>query len=461
MDVGAFVPTWLNPNGEAMTMTVSSKWLFMCLIPLAACNGEQDDASQPSSTPTTGSTAGGRGGAGTDAGHGGAGGGPGATGGSTTSVATTGAGGAATTAGAGGSTATSGTTATSTTTTTTTGATTTTGTGGASGTGGSGGGANPGTSRPSWNTGKGFYVVGNKIYDANGAEFRMRGVNHTHWWGGLNEAAIPYIAASHANTSRAVFGPDGGAVTPAQHEEVVRQYIAAGIVPVVDYHNATCGEDPAQLNAAVDMWLGPDKAWLQSLERYVIVNITNEWGPNSTVWRDAYKAAVVRMRQAGVKNLLMIDAGGACGQLAESVEAWGKEIVDADPEKNIVFSIHQYGFWVDPGSRKAGTWDGHQPYDIDAELTKLDALGVPIVIGEFSWTTFNQVTYTTPAAVAAYEKHGVGWLAWMWNNPADGSVDMAKTNVYNSSADLTDFGKLLIEDPTLGMKANAKKATIF
>jgi len=205
----------------------------------------------------------------------------------------------------------------------------------------------------------------------------------------------------------------------------------------------------------------PEKAWLHSLERYVIVNITNEWGPNSTVWRDAYKAAIARMRQAGVKNLLMIDAGGACGQLAESVEAWGKEIFDSDPEKNVVFSIHQYGFWVDPGSPIAGTWDGRQPYDIDAELTKLEAVGVPIVIGEFSWTTFNQVTYTTKAAVAAYEKHGVGWLAWMWNNPADGTVDMARTNVYNSSADLTDFGKLLIEDPTLGMKANAKKATIF
>jgi hypothetical protein len=368
----------------------------------------------------------------------------------TTSGATTTTGAATTTTGAGGAGGAA---------TTTTG--TTTGTGGSGGAGGSGPTTPPTSGRPSWNTGKGFYVVGSKIYDANGAEFRMRGVNHTHWWGGTNEAAIPYIAKSNANASRAVFGPDGGAVTPAQREAIVKQYIAAGVVPVVDYHNATCGEDPAQLNAAVDMWLGPDKAWVQNNERYVIVNITNEWGPNSTVWRDAYKNAVVRLRQGGVKNLLMIDAGGACGQLAESVESWGKEIFDADPEKNIVFSIHQYGFWVDPGSPKAGTWDGHQPYDIDKELTKLEATGLPLVIGEFSWTTFNQVTYTTRAAVAAYEKHGVGWLAWMWNNPSDGTVNMANTNVYNSSADLTDFGRFLVDDPAVGMKAVAKKATIF
>jgi mannan endo-1,4-beta-mannosidase len=319
-----------------------------------------------------------------------------------------------------------------------------------------------GVPRPSWNTGKGFFVTGGKVYDANGVEFRMRGVNHTHWWGGTNEQAIPYISNANANASRAVFGPGGGATTPAQRESIVRQYIAHAIVPVVDYHNATCDESPASVEAAVDLWVGPDKAWLQSLERYVVLNITNEWGPNSTVWRDAYIAAVARLRQAGVKNLLMIDAGGACGQLAESIEAWGNAVFDSDPEKNIVFSVHQYGFWVDPGSPKAGTWDGRQPYDIDAELTRLQATGLALVVGEFSWSAFNQVTYTTRAALAAYEKHGVGWLAWMWNNPGgDATVNMAVTNVYDTSADLTEFGRLLVEDGTLGMKAIARRATIF
>src|SRR5439155_14595293 len=184
--------------------------------------------------------------------------------------------------GAGGSGGSTTTTGTGGTTTTGTGGSTTTGNGGTTGTGGT---PPPpgGTARPAYNTGTGFYVVGSKIYDANGTEFRMRGVNSTHWWAGTNEASIPGIAASHANTSRAVFGPTGGATTPAQHESIVRQYIAAGVVPVVDYHNATCDENPASVDAAVDLWTGPDKAWVQSLERYVIVNITNEWGPNSTV----------------------------------------------------------------------------------------------------------------------------------------------------------------------------------
>jgi len=317
--------------------------------------------------------------------------------------------------------------------------------------------------RPPWNTGLGFFVQDRTIYDANGAEFRVRGVNHTHWWGSNNTQAIPYMKAAHVNTVRAVFGPgQSDAPTPEARQAVAEQYIAQGIVPMVDYHNATCDENPESVAAAVDFWLGPDKTWLQTLERYVMLNITNEWGPNSTVWRDAYKTAVARLRQAGVRNLLVIDAGGQCGQNAESIEQWGREIFDSDPEKNIVFSVHMYGFWVDPGASNVGAWDGRQPYDIDGELGRLDATGLPIVVGEFSSSTFNQVTYTTRTALAAFEKHGVGWLAWMWFNPdGDGTVDVARSNVYTQSSDLTDFGHLLVEDSELGLLASARRATIF
>jgi mannan endo-1,4-beta-mannosidase len=319
-----------------------------------------------------------------------------------------------------------------------------------------------GVARPANNTGTGFFVSGGKLYDANGVEFRMRGVNHTHWWGGTGEAAIVPMAKAGANAVRAVFGPTGGADTPQLRESIVKQYIAQGVVPVVDYHNATCSEDPAGVNAAVDFWTGPDKAWLQSLERYTILNITNEWGPNSPVYRDTYIAAIKRLRAAGIKNTLVIDAGGACGQLADSIETYGRAIFDSDPEQNVVFSIHMYGFWVDPGNPKIGTWDGRQPYDVDGELTRLTAVGVPIIAGEFSWQGFHDVTYTTRAAVESYEKHGVGWLAWMWFNPGgEPTVNMAKSNAYDSDADLTDFGKLLVDDPAFGMKTKAVKATVF
>ena len=35
--------------------------------------------------------------------------------------------------------------------------------------------------RPSYNTGKGFFVRDGILYDAKGNEFRIRGVNRVHW----------------------------------------------------------------------------------------------------------------------------------------------------------------------------------------------------------------------------------------------------------------------------------------
>ena len=320
------------------------------------------------------------------------------------------------------------------------------------------------TARPSGNTGTGFYVAGGNIYDANGAPFNIRGVNHTHWWGSEtdNEQAIASIARSNTNTVRAVFGPGMGPSTPQQREALLGKYIAQGIVPMVDYHNATCKEDPALLSSAVDFWTGPDKAWVKSLERYVMVNISNEWGPSSTVFLEGYKTAIARLRQAGVNNLLVIDAGGACGQDATSIERWGREIFDSDPQKNVVFSVHMYAFWHDPGSATAGSWDGKEPFDMEKELSVLQATGLPIIVGEFSWTGHAEVAYTTRAAIDTYDRHHMGFVAWMWNNPGGAAtVNMANTMNYTSSSDLTEFGKLLIEDPTVGFKAVAKKATIF
>ena len=51
--------------------------------------------------------------------------------------------------------------------------------------------------RPSYNQGAGFFVPNGKLYDANGIEFRIRGVDKLHWDNGS-----PGLASSKANTVR-------------------------------------------------------------------------------------------------------------------------------------------------------------------------------------------------------------------------------------------------------------------
>lgn len=318
-----------------------------------------------------------------------------------------------------------------------------------------------GVSRPGTNTGTGFFVSDGTIYDANGIEFVIRGLNHTHWWGENAFEAIPHIASAGPNAVRTVFGDAMGAATASQKRDVVQAYVDHGIVPVVEHHGATCETDGASLQSVVDVWLEPDNtAWLKEFERTVILNIANEWGPETIVWRDEYVTAVARLRAAGVKNLLLIDAG-QCGQVAETITSWGREIFESDPERNVAFSVHMYTYWVDPGDPSVATWTALQPYDTDAQLGALVATGLPVVVGEFSWQASNSVPYTTRRAMQAYEAHHVGWLAWSWNQNSDPLLDMATGFQYRSTADLTEFGDLVVNDPEVGLKALATRATVF
>jgi mannan endo-1,4-beta-mannosidase len=331
---------------------------------------------------------------------------------------------------------------------------------------GTGGTTDPGTvggvQRPAGNTGKGFFVRDSKIYDANGAEFRIRGLNHTHWWGTNNEAAIPHIANTGANAVRVVFGSGMGASTPSARRAVVESYLAENIVPVVDQHDGTCQTDVGYLNNIVNFWTNPEeKAWLVDHEREVILNVANEWGPSNEVWRDAYINAIGQLRAAGINNMLVIDAG-ECGQSADVVLAHAKAVFDSDPQKNVAFSVHMYSYWVDAGNPVAGTWSATAPYDMDKTLSAMHDLGLAWVVGEFSWEAASSlVWYHTKAAMSLYEKYGIGWLAWSWNQNSEPLLDIVHDYTYDSESDLTDFGNLLVHDADVGLKALAEPATIF
>lgn len=325
--------------------------------------------------------------------------------------------------------------------------------------------------RPTGNTGTGFFVYDGEVYDANGFPFRIRGVNHTHAFGNQshNTAAIPEIAKSNANTVRMVFFGSGLGITltPAQQRARVMDYLDLGIVPIVELHDYTGGNNDttdAAIEAAVDYWLEPErKAYLKEFEREVILNIANEWGPNSTVWRDAYIEGVQRLRDAGVNNLIMIDAGGNFGQNPRSLKSWGMDVLNADPQKNILFSQHMYGYWFTNPSVPG--W----AYSVRDELTAMKLLGLPLVIGEFSWEEHGEVNYDTSEALEIYEELGVGWLAWAWYrgaNPGDvlsmvANVNGSHSYTYNDDSDLTEFGDLVINDPQTGLKSVAQKASIF
>src|SRR5882762_3244154 len=156
-------------------------------------------------------------------------------------------------------------------------------------------------SRPSYNTGNGFFVLNGKLYDPDGHEFRIRGVNKTHW-----DQDSSGIALAGANTVRWAIDYTRDA---AKNVAMIQTgSIANRMVPIAGNWTATCKSDTSSLSSAVQTWISQAAQWT-TLNKYLIVNIANEWGPsNSTVWRDSYISAIAQLRAAGYTGPILDDS---------------------------------------------------------------------------------------------------------------------------------------------------------
>jgi hypothetical protein len=323
--------------------------------------------------------------------------------------------------------------------------------------------------RPSYNTGNGFFVLNGTLYDANGNEFRMRGVNRNHY----DSGSQPGIAKSGANAVR-IFVETNWGQTPAGLANIVQtQHINNKEVPIPTAPitaagaGTSCNTTTATLTDIVSNWVATAANWTP-LNKYQIVNIANEWGPaNSTVWRDSYISAVASMRAAGYLGTLMIDSGG-CGQDPNDLINYAAAVLNSDPQKNVMFGFHLYGlaYAYPPGSTLA------QAQTIFAGLAALKSQGVVVAITEFGpgRGIGPSPTDITPAQViTTAEANQLGWLAWAWDDNNLAACKASDTwfsmtfscGVYTQASDLTTYGKDVVLNPTYGLQVLAKPASIF
>lgn len=295
---------------------------------------------------------------------------------------------------------------------------------------------------------KGFYVSGTTLYDATGKPFVMRGVNHAHtWYKNDLAAAIPAIAATGANTVRIVLS-DGGQWTRddlASVENIIALCDQYKLITVLEVHDATGSDSVTTLNRAVDYWISIKDALIGKEDR-VIVNIANEWfGPwSSEGWANGYKAAIPALRNAGIKNTLVVDAAG-WGQYPTSIFEKGLEVANSDPLKNMIFSIHMYEY--------AGGNETTVKNNIDSAL----ALNIPVIIGEFGHKHSSGDVDEATILSYTHEKK-VGWLAWSWYGNGGGVeyLDLAT----GPAGSLTDWGKTVVNG-TYGTTATSQLNGIY
>ena len=295
----------------------------------------------------------------------------------------------------------------------------------------------------------GFYVSGTSLCDANGNAFMMRGVNIAHaWFPSDTQASIKAAANLGANTVRIVLS-DGAVYNKTSSSEIsniIEWCKSNKLVCILEVHDATGSDSTSDLNKAVDFWKDI-KDLMNNNRQYVLLNIANEWYGtwDGSAWANGCKNAVKALRNAGIKNTIIVDCAG-WGQYPDSIRDYGKDVFNADSEKNTMFSIHMYEY--------AGGTSTIVKNNIDNALS----IGVPVIIGEFGcYHTNGDVDEMT---IMSYCKSkGVGYLGWSWiGNGSDWYyLDLVKDR---DGKTLTDWGNTLFNS-TNGIKNTSKTCTVY
>ncbi|WP_294489018.1 cellulase family glycosylhydrolase [uncultured Ruminococcus sp.] len=296
---------------------------------------------------------------------------------------------------------------------------------------------------------KGFYVSGTSIKDANGNDFVMRGVNIAHaWYNSRTATSIKGAANNGANTVRVVVadGKKWSRTTKSTLTSIVNECRKNDLVCILEVHDATGSDSTSDLKAAVDYWTA-NKSVLQGNEKYVILNIANEWygSWDGSSWAEGNRSAVKSIRKAGINNMIMVDCAG-WGQYPDSIKDYGKSVFNADSQKNTVFSIHMYEY------------AGGDPSTVKKNIDNALGIGVPVVIGEFGGQHTNGDV--DEATIMSYcTKKNVGYLGWSWKG---NSSDLSYLDIANDWAgtSLTSWGNTLING-SYGIKKTSKKCSVF
>ncbi|MDG9676483.1 cellulase family glycosylhydrolase [Micromonospora sp. DH14] len=297
----------------------------------------------------------------------------------------------------------------------------------------------------------GFSVAGGKLYDANGTEFIMRGVNHAHTWYPQQTSSFADVKALGANTVRVVLssGDRWTRNTNADVANVISLCKANRLICVLEVHDTTgYGEQSGAITLAraVDYWLSLADV-LSGQEKYVIVNIGNEpyGNQNYASWATDNANAIKRLRAGGLSHTIMVDAPNWGQDWSFTMRDNAASVFAADPARNTVFSVHMYGVFDTAA-------------EISDYLGRFRSAGLPIVVGEFGFN-HSDGNPDEDTILAYSQANGIGWLGWSWSGNGGGVEYLDLATNFNP-ASLTDWGQRLFNGAN-GIRQTARQASIF
>jgi len=257
---------------------------------------------------------------------------------------------------------------------------------------------------------KGMYVDGTVLKKSDGTPFVMRGINHAHcWYAEEDEKAFNAIAETGANSIRIVLanGIRWDSDTKESVAKVIEDARSRDMVAIIEVHDGTGDDSIENLKKIADFWIEMADV-IKGTEDYCIVNIANEWcgSWNTKLWCEGYTEVIPRIREAGIENVIMVDAAG-WGQYAKSIREKGVDVFEADPLKNTMFSVHMYGM------------SGRYEWLIRYNLNGATKHNLCVCVGEFGYT-HSDGDVKEDYLMKYCEEKGIGTLAWSWKGNSGG-----------------------------------------
>ncbi len=296
----------------------------------------------------------------------------------------------------------------------------------------------------------GFHVDGTQLLDANGNPFIMRGINHAHSWYATEDVyALDAISKTGANTVRIVLadGDQWSRDSASTISTLIETCTLREMIVILEVHDATGKDDIQSLQNAADFWIEVKDALIGNEDK-VILNIANEWVGQwkSDTWAEGYTTVIPQLREAGIKNTIMVDAAG-WGQYGQSIADKGMEVFESDPDRNTMFSIHMYG-------SAGGNSD-----KIEQNLTGVTDQGLCVCVGEFGYT--HSDGDVDEGYIMEYcQDEGIGWLGWSWKGNGGGVEYLDLALDWEGTQLSEDWGEVLVNSE-YGIKATSQKCSVF
>lgn len=280
----------------------------------------------------------------------------------------------------------------------------------------------------------GMYVYKTTLRNADGTPFVMRGINEAHtWYKTHDEASFKAIAETGANCIRIVLadGEQWEKDSRETLEELINMAKQYKMVAIVELHDATGKDEIESLENASKYWIEMADT-LKGTEDYCIVNIANEWVGkwDSNIWCKGYTEVIPRLREAGINNVIMVDAAG-WGQYGKSIKDKGKEVFESDPNANTMFSVHMYGT------------AGKNERTITDNLESATKQELCICVGEFGYT-HSDGEVDEDFLMQYCVDNQIGYLAWSWKGNSGGVEYLDLSNDWEGKSLSKDWGERAI-----------------